>query len=198
MTDNTPTPDQARRPRPVTPELRARVAELHAQGLGRNAIARHPDVGVSAATVSKIAREAGLEFDRAATALMLRARQIDLAQARADLAASFAVRAQELLDSMDDPVVLGNFGGRDNTWNETLLDGPTIEQKRTLVAAAATAARAHTELARADLAAGSTAQAAGMIGALADALHVAAETLAASGELPDPTITPEQKPSGDA
>jgi transposase-like protein len=193
MTNDTPTPDQARRPRPVTPELRARVVALHAEGLGRNAIAR--EVECSSATVTKIAREAGLSFDRAATALAVRARQIDLAEARAELAASFLVRAQEALDMMDAPMILGSFGGRDNVWNETLLDAPTVEQQNTLMRTAALASKSHAELARADLAAGSTAQAAGMIGALADALHIVAGELAEAGELPDPTVTPEQKPA---
>lgn len=183
--------DQARRPRPVTPELRAQVAEAHGRGLGRNAIAR--EVGCSSATVTKIAREAGLSFDRSETELATRARLIDLAEHRAVLARSFQLRAQELLEAMEGAVVIGNFGGRDNTWNETLLDEPTIEGKKALVTAAATAARAASELVRADLASTSTAEATGMVDALEKGLRGFADALAARGELPDPTETPDQR-----
>lgn len=197
MTTDDETPeystDQARRPRPVTEALRARVVELHGEGLGRNAIARHPDVGVSSATVTKIAREAGLSFDRSETELATRARLIDLADHRAVLARSFQLRAQELLEAMEGAVVIGNFGGRDNTWNETLLDEPTIEGKKALVTAAATAARAASELVRADLASTSTAEATGMVDALEKGLRGFADALAARGELPDPTETPDQR-----
>ncbi len=191
MTDNQPdySIDQARRPRPVTDELRAQVVEAHARGLGRNAIAR--EVGCSSATVTKIAREAGLSFDRSETELATRARLIDLADHRAVLARSFQVRSQELLDAMESPVTIGNFGGRDNTWNETLLDEPTIEGKKALVTAAA--ARAASELVRADLASTSTAEAVGMVGDLARGLRGFADALEAGGELPDPTITPDAK-----
>ena len=188
--DDTESTDQARRPRPVTPQLRAQVAELHSGGMGRNAIAR--EVGVSTATVTKIAREAGLTFDREATAFATKVRLIELADARATLAKSFAVRAQELLDALDEPVTLGNFGGRDNTWNETLLDEPTIEGKRSLIQAAATAARAATELSKADTADVSRIAALGMLDLMHGALGGAIDALEQVGELPDPTITPEQ------
>jgi transposase-like protein len=185
--------DQARRPRPVTDELRAQVVALFHEGLSRNAIARQLEV--AGATVTKICQQQDppLVFDRAMTALAVMAHQIDMAEARATLARSFTVRAQQLLDSVDEPVLIGNFGGRDNTWNETLLEAPTLDGKRTLVAAAATAARAASELSRADLAHTSTGEAVGMLTGMAAALNVAAATLAEQGELPDPTITPDQK-----
>lgn len=46
------------------PSVRTIVAELHAKGLGRNDISRHS--GIPAGTVSSIARDLGLTFDRAA------------------------------------------------------------------------------------------------------------------------------------
>ncbi|MGI5196566.1 hypothetical protein ACQEVY_23440 [Streptomyces sp. CA-288835] len=47
--------------RPVTEEDYQRVAELHARGMGRNAIAR--EVGRVQRTVRVIAHELGLTFD---------------------------------------------------------------------------------------------------------------------------------------
>jgi hypothetical protein len=50
---------------PLTSAKRKRILALHAEGKGRNDIAR--EAGVSAASVSKIIAEAGLSFDRTAT-----------------------------------------------------------------------------------------------------------------------------------
>lgn len=192
MTDNDDEKplDQARRPRPVTPELRAQVAELHAQGLGRNAIARQ--VECSSATVTKIAREAGLDFDREATALATRARLVDLQSIRTELARKYLLIADETLELIDGPMVLGQFGGRDNVWNETLLDGPTVEQRKVLVQTAQAAHRSGLELIKQDAAEGSTV-ALSMLGAMREALGVAMTALEADGALPDPTVTPDQR-----
>lgn len=69
---------------PVTDTDRQRVRDLHAQGLARNAIAAR--IGRSRATVSKIASEEGLSFDRSATAEATRAKVVDAKQRRANLA----------------------------------------------------------------------------------------------------------------
>ena len=186
--------DLARRPQPVTDELRTRVAELHAAGLGRNAIAR--EVRVSGATVSKIAREhkPPLEFDREAAAFALRARQVDLATIRETLARKFLAAADDSLDMLDDPVTIGQFGGSDNTWNETLVDSPTIEQRNTLIRTAEAAARKGIELLKVDAEAGSV-SARGIVAELRDTLTRGLDALEAAGQGVDPTATPEQ-PAG--
>lgn len=69
--------------RPVTDAERARVAELHAQGLSRGAIAR--DLGRSADTVGRIAAAANLPFDRAQTKKATEAKQVDNRARRAVL-----------------------------------------------------------------------------------------------------------------
>jgi hypothetical protein len=71
--------------RPVDDNDRARVAELHGQGLSCSAIAR--EIGRARSTVSKIAAEAGLPFDRAQTRSATRAKVADAKARRADLAA---------------------------------------------------------------------------------------------------------------
>ncbi|TYK47166.1 helix-turn-helix domain-containing protein [Actinomadura decatromicini] len=70
--------------RPIDDTDRRRVAELHAQGLNRNQIAR--EIGRAQSTVSKIAAELGLTFDRARTAEATRAKVADAKERRADLA----------------------------------------------------------------------------------------------------------------
>src|SRR5690606_40817928 len=60
--------------RPVTDAERARVRELHAQNKGRNEIAEA--IGRSAGTITNLAREMGLSFDRSATAAATEAKKI--------------------------------------------------------------------------------------------------------------------------
>ncbi|MFM9368083.1 helix-turn-helix domain-containing protein [Streptomyces sp. Da 82-17] len=70
---------------PITDRDREQVRRLHAEGKSRNAIARA--IGRSAATVSKIAREAGLTFTGGArVAAATEARRADAAARREQLA----------------------------------------------------------------------------------------------------------------
>lgn len=125
---------------PLSDETRDAVARLHGQGYGCNAIAR--ELGISAGSVSKIARDRGLKFDRAATDLATRARTIDLAYTRTLLLQKMSVAASDLLDEIDGPYLVYAFGGRDNDYNEHLLDTPPVEVRRTaLIAAGATVDR---------------------------------------------------------
>lgn len=138
--------DLARRPRPVTDETRASVERLFGQGLGRNDIAR--ELGIAAGTVTKIAQAAGLSFDRKLTALATAARQVDLAADRAELEKMLLVRAREALERMDQPYLLGSFGGKENVWNETLLDEAPVEVQRNLMTIAGIAVQRAAELGR--------------------------------------------------
>lgn len=60
---------------PTPDEQRAEVVELARTGLGRNEVSRR--TGIPATTVSRIAAEAGVSFDRSATATATEARIID-------------------------------------------------------------------------------------------------------------------------
>lgn len=87
----------------------ARVRELAEQGYGRNACAR--ELGVSRRAIDQAAREAGVEWSRAATEAATRARMADVRAALADDFADISDRAAErLLDALDrdeiDPRVL--------------------------------------------------------------------------------------------
>lgn len=87
----------------------ARVRELAEQGYGRNACAR--ELGVSRRAIDQAAREAGVEWSRAATEAATRARMSDVRAALADDFADISDRAAErLLDALDrddlDPHVL--------------------------------------------------------------------------------------------
>lgn len=138
--------DRARRPRPVTDQTRADVERLFREGLGRNAIAR--ELEISAGSVTKIAASMGLGFDRTQSALAVAARQVDLAVMRAELEKKLLIRADEALERMDQPYLLGSFGGKDNVWNETLLDEAPVEVQRNLITIAGIAVQRASELGR--------------------------------------------------
>ena len=149
--NNDPEPmDAARRPRPVTDETRASIRHLHSIGLGRNEIARQLEI--SGASVTKAAKQLDLSFDRTDTAAAVAARQIDLAAMRGEVAALLILEARQALLDMHLPTVIGQFGGKDNTWNETQLDEPDITGKRNLMTIAAIGVQRHTDLVKVDAA----------------------------------------------
>jgi hypothetical protein len=86
--------------------------------------------------VSRWAKEEGLAFDRAQTAQAVAAHTIDLAAGRQRLAEKMLARAEQLLDSLDNPYVVYSFGGRDNVYNEHKLDKPPVEVIRNAVTTA--------------------------------------------------------------
>lgn len=93
-------------PTRATPDM---VAQLAAEGHGRNSCAR--ELGLSRRQVDRLAREAGITWERAATEAATRARMIDR---RAELLEDFSQiadgAAERLLDALDqdelDPRVL--------------------------------------------------------------------------------------------
>ena len=74
----------AKDPPNMAEQIAPQVAELHAQGHGRNEVARR--LGVGTATVSRAAAIAGVRFDATATEVATRSRTAQLAEQRADLA----------------------------------------------------------------------------------------------------------------
>lgn len=85
----------------IDPGKRAQVSALHAQGLGRNEIARR--LGMRPADVTRAAREAGLSFDRAATEKATRAHKADLAAARQTQLIRAYDAVDMILDRLEDP-----------------------------------------------------------------------------------------------
>jgi len=151
--------------RPVTDADRAKVRELHAAGKSRNAIGRA--IGRSGSTVSSIAADLGLSFERATTAEATRAQQLDNAARRAQFAAL-------LLDDL--------FRLRERIWSPyTALigskDGPQLIEVelpdagavRNFMAAIGVAVDKHTALLRADDTSADAARS--MLGNLMDGLR---------------------------
>lgn len=124
--------------RAVTDEDRRAVRELHAQGLGRNAIARALNRG--GRTISILAAEQNLSFDRSATEEATRARMADLAEKRTILAEALVDDALRLSAQVWQPAKVFNFGGKDNSYEVRDVPEPPAADKRALMAAATSAA----------------------------------------------------------
>lgn len=123
--------------RPITDEERQQIRELHADGLGRNDIARQ--LGRSAGIVSKVTAELGLSFDRAATKAATAAAVIDAKARRARLMEGLLDDAEALRAQLFAETVIRNFGGKDNTYNEKTVPRPPFRDQREIVQAVATA-----------------------------------------------------------
>lgn len=115
---------------PVTEHDRAEVRRLHAEGCARNEIARR--IGRSGRTVSRIAAELGLSFDRALTVAATEAKKADAKALRAEEMMAALRDARRVREQLFAPAKIMNFGGRDNTYNERDIPEPTFEQKRSI------------------------------------------------------------------
>ena len=157
--------------RPITEADHRQVAELHAQGKSRNEIAR--ETGRSGRTVSRIAAELGLSFERAgSTAAATEARKVDGAARRATLQLDALAAANRLLGQMFAPTKVFNFGGKENDYNERQHDEPPFVDKRNLATAIQALAATALKLAEYDKATGSDGEK-GMLGDLRDQLRAA-------------------------
>lgn len=119
----------------ITDAKRAEVLKLHDEGLSRNEIARQ--TGISAGSVTRICHAADRTFDRSKTKDASRAKQVDLTEARLNLAHRLNTVANDMLDMIDKPFTVYNFGGKDNTFAEATLDSAPVEARRTIVTASA-------------------------------------------------------------
>ena len=106
----------------LTEAQRAEIKALHAAGASRNAIARQ--TGINNAIVSAFAQENGLKFNTRVTEAATRAKDAENAEKRAQLLAFQLDDALHFRSMMYKPMTIGNFGGRDNTWNEVTLESP--------------------------------------------------------------------------
>lgn len=119
--------------REVTDADHQAVRELHAQGLGRNEIARR--LGRSGQTVSKIAASLGLDFDREAARVATEARVIDARARRAELAFKLLDDAERMRQQLFARATVYNFGGRDNTFEQAEISQPSFRDKQSIMAA---------------------------------------------------------------
>ncbi|MDG4832413.1 helix-turn-helix domain-containing protein [Solwaraspora sp. WMMD1047] len=163
--------------RPVTDHDRQQVRELHAQGLGRNAIAKALNRGTR--TITRLAAEQGLDFDRTTAAKATAAKQADARARRATLALGLLDDAEKLRGQLFTACTVYNFGGKDNTFEQALISEPSFRDKRDLMSAIGTAIDKAVRLDEYDADPGIDA-AKSMLGALARGLGAAYDQLTAA------------------
>lgn len=130
--------------RPITEEDRRKVRDLHAAGESRNAIAEA--IGRSGATVSKIADELGLSFDRSAVRAATEAKVADARARRAALQLNLLSDAERLRTQLWVPTTYIDHGGRDFVREEWTQPEPTAADKLKLMQATNTALNASLRL----------------------------------------------------
>lgn len=176
-------------PAALTDEKRAAIlADIKTGEKGRNQIAR--EHGVSQSTVSLIAQDAGLKdaFDRTTTKHATAAVTADNKARRAAISSRLLAKADEFLDQLEQPHLVFNFGGKDNTYEERELDRPPTADMRNLMTCAAIALDKHAVLEKIDGDQG-VEGARAMILDLASALRGAASDHAADAAVDEPPAT---------
>ncbi|MCX5587557.1 helix-turn-helix domain-containing protein [Streptomyces erythrochromogenes] len=126
------------RDNPVTDAEREQIRRLHAEGHGRNEIARRTGRGTR--TISVQCAAMNLVFDNTATEAATAARNAQLAEKRSILADALVDDALRLTEQMWQPAKVYNIGGKDNTYTEQLVPEPPAADKRALMTAATAAA----------------------------------------------------------
>jgi hypothetical protein len=121
-------------PRPITPAEREQVAKLHAAGFGRNEIAR--TIGRNVASVSKIASQLGLSFDRSATQAATAAKVTDAKARRAQLMHDLLDDAARLRSELWQPYEYVDHGGKDFDEVRWTMPTPSPADKLKLMQAA--------------------------------------------------------------
>ena len=161
----------------LSQETIARIVELAQAGMGRNEIARELDVSVGTVT----AHAPRGSFDRSATMAAVKARQADMAQRRAKLAADLLEDAERMRRQLWEPALVFNFGGKDNTYEEHQLQEQPTDGKRTLMQAVTAATTAHLRLVDHD-GDGTVDQAKSVLDGFMDAIASRAAQLGAAGD----------------
>ncbi|HET6353397.1 helix-turn-helix domain-containing protein [Streptomyces sp.] len=123
---------------PVTEAEHELIRRLHAEGKGRNEIARI--TGRAQRTISIFCAAEGLEFDCTWTEEATRHRMAQLAEKRSILAEALTDDALRLSAQLWQPAKIYNFGGKENDYNERDVPEPPADAKRALIAAATSAA----------------------------------------------------------
>ncbi|MFG2976287.1 helix-turn-helix domain-containing protein [Streptomyces sp. NPDC048331] len=123
---------------PVTDAERDQIRALHADGVGRNEIARR--LGRGTRTISVQCARMNLVFDNTATEAATAARNAQLAEKRSILADALVDDALRLTEQLWQPAKVFNIGGKDNTYTEKEVPEPPAADKRALMTAATAAA----------------------------------------------------------
>jgi len=120
--------------RPIPEEFHDRFRQLHAEGYGRNRLAR--ELGFPPVKISRTAEYLGLTFDRSKVEAATKARLADLAERKSLLAEDLLGDAEKLRAQMWKPTTVYSFGGKDNTYEDHTFDEAPAAEKRALMSTA--------------------------------------------------------------
>lgn len=124
--------------RDATPEEQEQLRQMHAAGMGRNAIMRA--MGESGRFVTENCKALGLTFVRGEQVKKAtEAKKADARQLRAELALNLLLDADRMRRQLFAEHTAFNFGGKENTYNEQQIPEPTPSDKRALMGAIASA-----------------------------------------------------------
>lgn len=122
---------------PVTDTERQRVRDLHAAGRTRNDIAT--ELNRSGSTISKIAKDLGLSFNREQVKAATEAKVADARARRAALMNQYLDDAERLRQQIWEPHEYRDHGGRDFVAQKWTQPEPTAADKLKLMQASTTA-----------------------------------------------------------
>jgi hypothetical protein len=125
----------------IPDDVRAAVAdEMRQRHAGKPTVREiATQFGISPRSVQSIADAAGVhdEAARAHTKNATEQVKITNAQLRAEISRKLLVLANQALDEMNEPAVIYNFGGKDNTYNERTVKRPPADARRAIATTAA-------------------------------------------------------------
>lgn len=131
--------------RRLTKAEETHIRTLHANGVGRNEIARQ--TGIPATAITTFCKNEGLSFDLPAeTAQAVKARGDRCRALRGEIAETMLLEAKRLLSQVNAPSITFNIGGKDNVYTEHPIPEPTFADKRNIIQAASVAVTASTRL----------------------------------------------------
>lgn len=133
---------------PWTPAEDTTLRALHESGRSLHSIAA--EMSRSKDTISRKASALGLTWDRSRTAAAANAVVVDNKARRALLVGTLYTRAEELLAQITEPHLVFNFGGKENDYNERLLDRPPTGDIRNLMQSASIALQRAVDLENVD------------------------------------------------
>lgn len=118
----------------MTPELRDQlVAELRSEEDSIRVIAKRH--GLSPSTLSRLAQAEGLRTaHRPQTEAAIAAASMDYAARRARLRLRLMDKAEGIVEQLDKPLTVWNFGGSRNTYAQKRLPRPDVASQRSIVA----------------------------------------------------------------
>jgi len=147
-----------------------------AVALGKSISQTAKAMGRNESVVKDHAKALGLSWNRDVPMAATKAQQADLRARRARFSEELMTDLERLKQQMFRPVTVYNFGGKDNTFEEAVIDQPPIADQLRLVQAMQVGVSTIEKIEKMDADQG-VADAAGLLDKIADAIKAAADEM---------------------